>query len=47
VTGASVRVLTTLFNFEGQALPSIGIFENPAGVCVRANPGGAPCVLGG
>jgi hypothetical protein len=37
----------TLFNFGGQALPSIGIFENPAGVCERANPGSAPCVVGG
>jgi hypothetical protein len=36
-----------LFNFEGQAPPSIGIFENPAAVCERANPGSASCVVGG
>jgi arabinogalactan endo-1,4-beta-galactosidase len=43
----SPNVNMTLFNFEGQALPSIGIFENPAGVCERANPGSSPCVVGG
>jgi arabinogalactan endo-1,4-beta-galactosidase len=43
----SPNVNMTLFNFEGQALPSIGIFENPATVCERANPGSAPCVVGG
>jgi arabinogalactan endo-1,4-beta-galactosidase len=43
----SPNVNMTLFNFEGQALPSIGIFENPAAVCERANPDSAPCVLGG
>ena len=43
----SPNVNMTLFNFEGQALPSIGIFENPAGVCERANPDSAPCVVGG
>jgi arabinogalactan endo-1,4-beta-galactosidase len=43
----SPNVNMTLFNFGGQALPSIGIFENPAGVCERANPGSAPCVVGG
>jgi len=43
----SPNVNMTLFNFEGQALPSIGIFENPAAVCERANPDSAPCVVGG
>jgi arabinogalactan endo-1,4-beta-galactosidase len=43
----SPNVNMTLFNFEGQALPSIGIFQNPAAVCERANPGSAPCVVGG
>jgi arabinogalactan endo-1,4-beta-galactosidase len=43
----SPNVNMTLFNFEGQALPSIGIFENPAAVCERANPGSSPCVVGG
>jgi len=43
----SPNVNMTLFNFGGQALPSIAIFENPAGVCERANPGSAPCVVGG
>jgi len=43
----SPNVNMTLFNFDGQALPSIGIFENPAGVCERANPDSAPCVVGG
>ncbi len=36
----------TLFNFQGQALPSIGMFENPVGICVRSNPYSAPCVIG-
>jgi arabinogalactan endo-1,4-beta-galactosidase len=43
----SPNVNMTLFNFEGQALPSVGIFENPAQVCERANPGSAPCAVGG
>jgi arabinogalactan endo-1,4-beta-galactosidase len=43
----SPNVNMTLFNFGGQALPSIGIFENPAAVCERANPDSAPCVVGG
>ena len=43
----SPNVNMTLFNFEGQALPSMGIFENPAAVCERANPDSAPCVVGG
>jgi arabinogalactan endo-1,4-beta-galactosidase len=36
----------TLFNFQGQALPSIGMYENPVQICVRANPYTAPCVIG-
>jgi arabinogalactan endo-1,4-beta-galactosidase len=43
----SPNVNMTLFNFDGQALPSIGIFENPAQVCERANPYSFPCVVGG
>ena len=43
----SPNVNMTLFNFEGQALPSIGIFQNPAEICERANPGSSPCVVGG
>jgi arabinogalactan endo-1,4-beta-galactosidase len=43
----SPNVNLTLFNFQGAALPSIGIYQNPAGVCERANPGSAPCVIGG
>ena len=29
----------------GVALPSIGIFQNPAGVCERYAPGSSPCVV--
>jgi arabinogalactan endo-1,4-beta-galactosidase len=43
----SPNVNMTLFNFEGQALASIGIFEDPAAVCERANPDSVPCVVGG
>ncbi len=43
----SPNVNMTLFNFEGQALPSINIFGNPAEVCEHANPGSSPCVIGG
>jgi arabinogalactan endo-1,4-beta-galactosidase len=43
----SPNVNMTLFNFGGQALPSVGIFENPAQVCERANPYSYPCVVGG
>jgi arabinogalactan endo-1,4-beta-galactosidase len=43
----SPNVNLTLFNFEGAALPSIGIFQNPAGVCERYSPGSSPCVVGG
>ncbi len=43
----SPNVNLTLFNFEGAALPSIGIFQNPADVCERYAPGSSPCVVGG
>lgn len=36
----------TLFNFQGQALPSIGMFGNPVQICVRASPLTVPCVVG-
>jgi arabinogalactan endo-1,4-beta-galactosidase len=36
----------TLFNFQGTALPSIGIFRSPAAVCESYDPYGVPCVLG-
>jgi len=43
----SPNVNLTLFNFEGAALPSIGIFQNPAAICERSFPGSSPCVIGG
>ena len=36
----------TLFNFQGQALPSIGMFGNPVAICVRSNPYTSPCIIG-
>jgi arabinogalactan endo-1,4-beta-galactosidase len=36
----------TLFNFQGTALPSIGIFGSPAAVCESYDPYGVPCVIG-
>jgi arabinogalactan endo-1,4-beta-galactosidase len=36
----------TLFNFQGQALPSIGIFGNPVEICTRYDPYVVPCVIG-
>jgi arabinogalactan endo-1,4-beta-galactosidase len=35
----------TLFDFQGRALPSIGLFENPAAVCERFDAHGVPCVI--
>ena len=35
----------TLFDFQGRALPSIGLFENPAAVCQRFDQHGVPCVI--
>jgi arabinogalactan endo-1,4-beta-galactosidase len=43
----SPNVNMTLFNFEGAALPSVNIFQNPAAVCEREAPGSVPCVIGG
>ena len=43
----SPNVNMTLFNFEGAALPSVGIFQNPAAICERGFPGSVPCVIGG
>ena len=37
----------TLFNSQGVALPSIGIFRNPAAVCQSYDPWDVPCVVGG
>jgi len=42
----SPNVNLTLFNFEGAALASIGIFQNPAGVCLRRAPDSSPCTVG-
>lgn len=35
----------TLYDFQGRALPSIGIFEDPAAVCQRYDQFGVPCVV--
>jgi arabinogalactan endo-1,4-beta-galactosidase len=43
----SPNVNMTLFNFEGAALPSAGILQNPAAICEREAPGSVPCVTGG
>ena len=37
----------TLFNSQGVALPSAGIFQNPAAVCQGYDPWDVPCVVGG
>ena len=37
----------TLFNSQGVALPSIGLFRNPAAVCQSYDPWDVPCVVGG
>jgi len=36
----------TLFNFQGQALPSIGMYRNPVEICALSNPYATPCVIG-
>ena len=36
----------TLFNFQGQALPSIGMYSDPVQICGHANPYSTPCVIG-
>lgn len=43
----SPNVNLTLFNFEGAALPAVGMYQNPAAVCESATPGSVPCVVGG
>ena len=43
----SPNVNLTLFNSQGVALPSIGIFRNPAAVCQSYDPFDVPCVIGG
>jgi arabinogalactan endo-1,4-beta-galactosidase len=43
----SPNVNLTLFDFQGRALPSIGIFGNPAAVCESYDPWNVPCVIGG
>jgi arabinogalactan endo-1,4-beta-galactosidase len=43
----SPNVNLTLFNFQGRALPSIGVFGNPAAVCQAYDPDQVPCVIGG
>ena len=35
----------TLYDFQGRALPSIGLFENPVAVCQRYDAHGVPCVI--
>jgi arabinogalactan endo-1,4-beta-galactosidase len=42
----SPNVNLTLFDFQGRALPSIGIFQDPAAVCASYNPWNVPCVAG-
>jgi hypothetical protein len=42
----SPNVNLTLFDFQGRALPSIGIFGNPAAVCESNSPGSVPCTIG-
>jgi hypothetical protein len=37
----------TLVNSQGVALPSVGIFQNPAAVCQSYDPWDVPCVVGG
>lgn len=35
----------TLFDFQGRALASIGIFQDPVKICAHYNPYNVPCVL--
>ena len=42
----SPNVNLTLFDFQGAALPSIGIFENPAQVCASYEAWNTPCIIG-
>jgi arabinogalactan endo-1,4-beta-galactosidase len=43
----SPNVNLTLFDFQGAALPSIGIFGNPAAICASYDPWNTPCIIGG
>jgi arabinogalactan endo-1,4-beta-galactosidase len=43
----SPNVNLTLFDFQGAALPSIGMFGNPVDVCASYDPWNTPCVIGG
>jgi arabinogalactan endo-1,4-beta-galactosidase len=43
----SPNVNLTLFDFQGAALPSIGIFGNPVDVCASYDPWNTPCIIGG
>lgn len=43
----SPNVNLTLFNFQGAALPLIGMVGNPAAVCQVYDPDQVPCVIGG
>jgi arabinogalactan endo-1,4-beta-galactosidase len=43
----SPNVNLTLFDFQGTALPSIGLFEDPVQVCASYDPWNVPCVIGG
>jgi arabinogalactan endo-1,4-beta-galactosidase len=36
----------TLFNFQGAALPSIGMYRDPVQICVDSNPYTSPCIIG-
>jgi arabinogalactan endo-1,4-beta-galactosidase len=35
----------TLFDFQGHALPSIAIYQNPVAACLRAHRASGPCVI--
>lgn len=39
----SPNVNLTLFSYTGQALPSVGLFQNPITVCGRYDPNATPC----
>jgi hypothetical protein len=42
----SPNVNLTLFDFQGAALRSIGIFRSPAEVCASYDPWNTPCLIG-
>ena len=42
----SPNVNLTLFDFQGAALRSIGIFRSPADVCASYDPWNTPCLIG-